>query len=182
MKGSPHIRYDKVALYQGEWGGVPLLTPFKPHGEGLIIFMSTWRFGKEKVLYFTIVKCSELHQNPLGVYCLASCGGHKRRTLLKRDTLDPEFHESYEIDVTDPSSVLCVDVMEIGLQDDICVGKIQVKFYFTVRALADNRFVSLSLLMEKKDKRVMNLKGNTSMINSLKKKSSLEREKRSPSV
>ena len=45
---SPHVRYDKLMFFQGEWGGLPLVTTLKPHGEGLVIFMNASRFQRGK--------------------------------------------------------------------------------------------------------------------------------------
>ena len=40
-------RYTKASLYQGEWTGVPLFTPLKPHGEGVAVFFDGWGFCRE---------------------------------------------------------------------------------------------------------------------------------------
>ena len=34
LEYSPHIRYYKTYMYQGQWTGIPMFTPLKPHGEG----------------------------------------------------------------------------------------------------------------------------------------------------
>ena len=49
FENSPHIRYYKNYLYQGQWSGIPLFTPLKPHGEGLLIFFDGWGLlGRKK--------------------------------------------------------------------------------------------------------------------------------------
>jgi len=40
-------RCTKASLYQGEWTGVPLFTPLKPHGEGVAVFFDGWGFCRE---------------------------------------------------------------------------------------------------------------------------------------
>ena len=40
-------RYTQASLYQGEWTGVPLFTPLKPHGEGVAVFFDGWGFCRE---------------------------------------------------------------------------------------------------------------------------------------
>lgn len=100
LVGSKHVRYDKLVLYQGEWGGLPFITPFKPHGEGLVIFMNAWKLSKSKVLYLTISKCYLLPVAPShGVFCAAYCGGQIRRTETKYKSVSPEFHENFEIGI-----------------------------------------------------------------------------------
>jgi hypothetical protein len=42
FKGSPHVRYPKMSIYQGEWTGIPLFTALSPHGEGLVMFFEAW--------------------------------------------------------------------------------------------------------------------------------------------
>jgi hypothetical protein len=96
FKGSYHIRYDKLVLYQGEWGGQPFITPLKPHGEGLVVFMSGWRFCREKVLYLTVLRCADLASRG-DTYCQLHCGSTQRCTQDKSLTHCPEFYESFEI-------------------------------------------------------------------------------------
>ena len=49
----PHLshpslsHYTKASLYQGEWTGVPLFTPLKPHGEGVAVFFDGWGYCRE---------------------------------------------------------------------------------------------------------------------------------------
>lgn len=47
FEGSPHVRYAKTSIYQGEWSGVPLFTTLVPHGEGAIMFFDGWGFARE---------------------------------------------------------------------------------------------------------------------------------------
>ena len=55
---SPHIRYYKQYLYQGQWSGIPLFTQLKPHGEGMLIFFDGWVAREEKVVYIELIACS----------------------------------------------------------------------------------------------------------------------------
>ncbi len=114
--GSPHVRYYKTSMYQGEWSGIPLFTPLRPHGEGVICFLDGWGFAREdKVLYLQILRCR--HLNPMDLttsdpYCDIFCNGINLQTTVKWKCLDPEFHESFEIDVTNPSAVLNIQVKD----------------------------------------------------------------------
>ena len=57
-----HIRYYKSYLYQGQWSGIPLFTPLKPHGEGLLVFFDGWGFAREeKVVFIDLIRCSHLN-------------------------------------------------------------------------------------------------------------------------
>ena len=47
FRRSRHLRYTKASLYQGEWSGIPLFTPLKPHGEGLVVFFDGWGYCRE---------------------------------------------------------------------------------------------------------------------------------------
>lgn len=84
---SPHVRYQKLMMYQGEWTGIPLVTELKPHGEGLISFLDGWGFAKEdKVLNLEILECRHLNvmdtlsSDP---YCDISCNGRNLQTSIK---------------------------------------------------------------------------------------------------
>lgn len=113
---SPHVRYHKTFLYQGEWSGVPFFTSVIPHGEGLIVFFDGWGFAREdKVLYLTIVRCRYLNAMDLTTsdpYCDVYCNGINLQTSIKWENLNPEFHESFEIDVTNPAAELNVVVKD----------------------------------------------------------------------
>ena len=116
FQNSNHVRYYKSSLFQGEWTGIPLFTPLKPHGEGVVVFLDAWGFAKEdKVLYLTIVRCR--HLNVMDVttsdpYCDIFCNGTNLQTSVKWRNLNPEFHESFEIDVTNPLAQLNIQVKD----------------------------------------------------------------------
>lgn len=116
FSNSPHVRYQKSFLYQGEWTGVPLFTKLVPHGEGLIVFFDGWGFAREdKVLYLTVVRCRYLNAMDLTTsdpYCDITCNGINLQTSVKWENLNPEFHESFEIDVTNPAAELAVVVKD----------------------------------------------------------------------
>lgn len=124
LHGSPHVRYYKTQLYQGEWSGLPLFTPLRPHGEGVVIFLDGWGFAKEnKVLYLTIVRCRYLNVADLfssDPYCDIFCNNTNLQTTVKWSNLNPEYHESFEIDVTNPNATLNIIVKDkdyIGSDD-----------------------------------------------------------------
>ena len=87
--GSPHVRYPKLTLYQGEWSGLPLVTELQPHGEGLVMLLSGWGVAKEdKVVYIEIVECRHLNQmdiNGSDPYCEIHCNGAIVQTSIKWD-------------------------------------------------------------------------------------------------
>ncbi len=127
--GSPHVRYSKQFLYQGQWSGVPLLTPLTPHGLGVLIFMDGWGFAKEdKVLYLTINKCRYLNAMDMSTsdpFCRILCNGSILETSVKWQNLNPDFYESFEIDVTNPTAkceIIVFDKDYIGSDD--FMGKI----------------------------------------------------------
>jgi hypothetical protein len=125
---SRHIRYYKTSMYQGEWTGVPLFTPLKPHGEGMILFLDGWGFAREdKVLYLTIVRCKYLNAvefNSSDPYCDIHCNGHNLQTAVKWKNLNPEYHESFEIDVTNPQAELVIQVKSHDLLFSVFMGQI----------------------------------------------------------
>jgi hypothetical protein len=104
-------------MFQGEWFGIPLVTPLKPHGPGLIVFLDGWGFAQEdKVLYLTIIKCRYLNAMDFDgnsdPYCVINCNGHSLQTSVKWNNLNPDYYESFEIDVTNPSGELNIVVMD----------------------------------------------------------------------
>lgn len=105
-----------MSIYQGEWSGIPLFTPLRPHGNGLIMFLDGWGYAREdKVLYLTIIRCRYLNAMDLtssDPYCEINCNGLTLQSSVKWVNLNPEFHESFEIDVTNPSAVLNIVVKD----------------------------------------------------------------------
>ncbi len=103
-------------MYQGEWSGIPLITALRPHGNGLLMFLDGWGFAREdKVLYLTIIRCRYLNAMDLtssDPYCEIICNGLSLQSSIKWVNLNPEFHESFEIDVTNPSAVLKIIVKD----------------------------------------------------------------------
>eukprot|EP01039_Chlorochromonas_danica_P001031 gene1031-1118_t len=118
FENSPHVRYYKTQLYQGEWTGLPLITPLRPHGEGTVVFLDGWGFAKEdKVVYLTVLACR--HLNAMDVitgasdpYCEIRCNGHTVQTTVKYASLNPSYHEQFEIDVTNPAASLQIIVKD----------------------------------------------------------------------
>jgi hypothetical protein len=128
---SRHIRYYKTSMYQGEWTGVPLFTPLKPHGEGMIIFLDGWGFAREdKVLYLTIVRCKYLNAvefNSSDPFADIFCNGHNLQTSVKWKNLNPEYHESFEIDVTNPQAELIIKMKSHDVLFNLFLGQVVLK-------------------------------------------------------
>lgn len=131
---SPHVRYYKTSLYQGEWSGIPFVTSLRPHGEGLIMFLDGWGYAKEdKVLYLTIIACR--HLNPADIatgaadpYCEIKCNGMQLQTSIKWTNLNPKWHENFELDVTNPSAKLNIVVKDKDyFGSDDFMGQIELK-------------------------------------------------------
>jgi hypothetical protein len=105
-----------MSLYQGEWSGIPLFTPLKPHGSGVVVFLDGWGYAREdKVLYLTIIRCRYLNAMDISSsdpYCEINCNGLSLQSSVKWANLNPEYHESFEIDVTNPSAILNIVVKD----------------------------------------------------------------------
>lgn len=158
FQGTPHVRYYKVliecldlilllypftyltvvhcalqmSLYQGEWSGIPLFTKLRPHGNGVAVFLDGWGFAREdKVLYLTIVRCRYLNAMDItssDPYCDIICNGITLQSSVKWTNLNPEYHESFEIDVTNPSATLNIVVKDKDyFGSDDFMGQIQVE-------------------------------------------------------
>jgi hypothetical protein len=131
FQNSNHIRYNKTSLYQGEWSGVPLFTRLKPHGEGMIIFLDGWGFAREdKVLYLTIIRCRYLNAvefDSSDPFCDIFCNTANLQTTIKWKNLNPEYHESFEIDVTNPQAELRIVVKSKDVFTNFFLGQIRLK-------------------------------------------------------
>lgn len=132
MQGSPHVRYSKTIIYHGEWSGIPLFTPLVPHGEGMVIFLEGWGFAREdKVLYLTIIRCTRLMMMDLtssDPFCDIFCNAKNLQTSVKYGQMNPEFHERFEIDVTNPSATVKIVVKDKDfLSDDDFMGQVELK-------------------------------------------------------
>lgn len=110
------------------------MTPLHPHGEGIVVFLDGWGFAKEdKVLYLTIVACR--HLNPMDLatgaadpYCEIRCNGVTLQTSIKWSNLNPQYHENFEIDVTNPSAKLQIIVKDKDyFGSDDFMGQIELK-------------------------------------------------------
>eukprot|EP01041_Mallomonas_annulata_P000411 gene411-745_t len=131
FEGSPHIRFPKATLYQGEWSGIPLLTKLKPHGDGLAVFFDCWGFAREdKVLQVTVHAARHLLAKDItssDPYVEILCNGKRVQSTIKYANLNPVYHEYFEIDVTDPYAHMILRVMDydyIGVDDFL--GQIQI--------------------------------------------------------
>ena len=103
---SPHVRYSKQCIYQGEWSGIPMVTKLRPHGQGLLVFMDGWGYTEEnKTLYLSILRCRNLviaDVTTSDPYIDIFCNGLNVQTSVKWENLNPDYYESFEIDVTNP--------------------------------------------------------------------------------
>ena len=133
---SPHIRYDKTYFYQGGWSGIPLVTPLRPHGEGMLVFFDGWGFAREdKVLYLDIVCARYLNAADLDTsdpFCDINCNSTNLQTSVKWENLNPVWNESFEIDVTNPLATLNITVYDkdyIGDNDFLGQITIHLKDY-----------------------------------------------------
>jgi hypothetical protein len=138
--GCPHVRYTSAYLYQGEWTGIPMFTPLKPHGEGMIVFFDGWGYAREdKVLYLTIIRCKGLVAADLTTsdpYVDIFCNGTNVQSSVKWQDLNPVYYESFEVDVTNPSAVVAIKVMDKDFFGaDEFLGQIQ----FRVGKYADGK-------------------------------------------
>ncbi|RYH31298.1 hypothetical protein EON65_02940 [archaeon] len=131
---SPHVRYYKTSLYQGEWSGIPFVTNLRPHGEGLIMFLDGWGYAKEdKVLYLTIIACRHLNAADIATgsadpYCEIKCNGMQLQTSIKWTNLNPKWHENFEIDVTNPAAKLNIIVKDKDyFGSDDFMGQVELK-------------------------------------------------------
>lgn len=132
FKDSPHVRYFKTFMYQGNWSGIPMFTPLRPHGEGLLVFFDGWGFAREdRVLYLEIIACRHLNPADLDTsdpFCDINCNGTNLQTSVKWMNLNPIYHEKFEIDVTNPQATLNISVYDkdyIGSDDFL--GQITIK-------------------------------------------------------
>ena len=134
LMGSPHVRYPKLSLYQGHWQGIPYVTPLRPHGDGVVVFMDGWGFAKEdKTLFITVINCRYLNAADMTTsdpYCDLRCNGKSVQTTVKWKNLNPDYYESFEIDVTNPSAKLTIAVYDKDIfgSDDL-LGQIAMPLH-----------------------------------------------------
>lgn len=80
------------------------------------MFLDGWGYAREdKVLYLTIVRCRYLNAMDItssDPYCEINCNGLMLQSSVKWANLNPEYHESFEIDVTNPSALLNIVVKD----------------------------------------------------------------------
>lgn len=80
------------------------------------MFLDGWGYAREdKVLYLTIIRCRYLNAMDISSsdpYCEINCNGLSLQSSVKWTNLNPEYHESFEIDVTNPSAVLNIVVKD----------------------------------------------------------------------
>ena len=75
-----------------------------------------WGFAKEdKTLFLTIIACRYLNAADLTTsdpYCDIFCNGRNLQSSVKWKNLNPTYYESFEIDVTNPSAKLNIQVKD----------------------------------------------------------------------
>ena len=126
---SPHLRVRDAAIYHGSWCGDPskaLIHRIRgrdkaydasvPHGEGLLEFLDGYGCTQEeKTLKITVIRCTDVRVADLmssDPYCRVECNGRVFKTRTKQQNLNPEFDESFEIDVSDPSELVRVSIYD----------------------------------------------------------------------
>jgi hypothetical protein len=119
---SPHLRVRDAAVYHGSWSGNPPRSALHrirgkdkayeaslPHGEGLLEFLDGYGCAQEeKTLKITVIRCTDIRVADLmssDPYCRVECNGRVFKTRTKQQNLNPEFNETFEIDVSDPQEM-----------------------------------------------------------------------------
>jgi hypothetical protein len=144
--------YLQTFCLQGEWTGVPFFTALKPHGEGIAIFLDGWGYSEEsKVLYLEIVRCRYLNPMDLDTsdpYCDIFCNGKNVQTSIKWKDLNPVFHEHFELDVTNESAEVNIQVKDKDIfgEDDF-MGQI----IFPISILKDGKVAEKTFLLKGED-------------------------------
>ena len=71
------------------------------------------------MLYVTIIRCTNLVVGDINglsdPYCELSCNNVTIQSSVKYRTLNPEFNETFEIDVTNPAAFLLIKVKDKDL-------------------------------------------------------------------
>ena len=129
--GSPHVRFPRVQMYQGEWKGLPSVSPLYPHGEGLCLFYDAWGFSREdKVLQLTVICARHLNATDISTsdpFCDIICNGKHLQTSVIWGNLNPVWNEHFEIDVTNPNAGLNIIVKDKDyIGDDDFLGQILI--------------------------------------------------------
>jgi Ca2+-dependent lipid-binding protein len=96
------------------------------------MFLDGWGYAREdKVLYLTIVRCRYLNAMDLtssDPYCEIRCNGIALQSSVKWTNLNPEYHESFELDVTNPAALLTIVVMDKDyFGSDDFMGQVQIE-------------------------------------------------------
>ncbi|KAH8096114.1 hypothetical protein JL720_3465 [Aureococcus anophagefferens] len=107
---SPHLRVKNSEARAEE------LKAFAPHGEGFLEFLDGYGCAEEeKTLKLTIFRASDIRVADLlssDPYVRVECNGRTFRTRVKRQTLNPEYNETFEVDVSDPAEVLRISLWD----------------------------------------------------------------------
>ncbi|CAM9115659.1 unnamed protein product, partial [Ectocarpus fasciculatus] len=147
--GSPHVRFDRTTLYQGEWAGIPLFQELHPHGEGFVLFFDGWGFAREdKVLHLSIIAARHLNAADLGSsdpFCDIFCNERRLQTTVKWTNLNPIWNEDFQIDVTNPEAGLNIVVKDYDyIGDDDFLGQMVVQ----MKELADGKIHHRTILLK----------------------------------
>ena len=70
---------------------------------------------EEKTLKITVIRCTDIRVADLmssDPYCRVECNGRVFKTRTKQQNLNPEFNETFEIDVSDPQEMVLTQCCE----------------------------------------------------------------------
>ncbi|GMH76037.1 hypothetical protein TL16_g06949 [Triparma laevis f. inornata] len=118
LEQSPHSRMNGLCLYHGVFKGKvgSKSQPFVPHGEGMAEFLQGFGVGREeKTLHISVIQAKELRAadfNNSDPFVVINCNRRKVKTKVILKTLDPEWNEHFEIDITDPYHIIKIIVYD----------------------------------------------------------------------
>ncbi|GMH90999.1 hypothetical protein TrST_g6869 [Triparma strigata] len=144
LEQSPHARMNGLCLYHGVFKGKlgSKSHPFVPHGEGMAEFLQGFGVGREeKTLHISVIRAKELRAadfNNSDPFVVINCNRRKVKTKVVMKTLDPEWNEHFEIDITDPYHIIKVVVYD---WDKYSSNDFLGQFVFPIADLADGKKV-----------------------------------------
>lgn len=116
--------------------------PPLPHGEGVAEFLQGFGVGKEeKTLHISIIQARDLRAadfNNSDPFVSINCNRRQTKTKVIMKTLDPEWNEHFEIDITDPFHIIKVIVYD---WDRFSSNDFLGQFIFPIADLADGKKV-----------------------------------------
>ena len=125
--------------YHGAWRGDAALAAATgrkdaviPHGEGFLEFFDGYGCTQEeKTLRITIIRATDIRVADLmssDPYVRVECNGRVFRTRVKPQNLNPEYNETFEVDVSDPAEMLRVSLWDWDrLSADDFLGDVMIQ-------------------------------------------------------